>query len=220
VASNRFRRWSIERSGSRHGREVTLLTARAGQEAVSIEGGDATVTPAALAVVVVAANFCIEHTRAAILDAEFEWPDAAILLAGAPDDPRWLATAVRCGAKGAVPEGCASEELQRAADAVAEGELWFSRRTLREMLEIAMYASHLSVLDEMATEAGLTEREREVAELVVNGLSNKDIARRLKIAEPTVKVHVHHAFGKLHVRTRGELMVQTTIAPPPGTGRY
>lgn len=185
-----------------------------------MEGHESAATPSAPAVVVLAADSCIERTRAAILEAECEWPDAAILLAGAPRDPRWLATAVRCGAKGTVPEDCASEDLAHAADAVAAGELWFSRRTLREMLEIAMYASHLSALDELATEAGLTQREREVAELVVNGLCNKDIARRLQIAEPTVKVHLHHAFGKLHVRTRGELMVQTTIAPPPGAGKY
>lgn len=51
----------------------------------------------------------------------------------------------------------------------------------------------------------LSRREREVYELVCEGLSNGEIARRLFISEGTVKVHVHHVFDKLGIRSRTAL---------------
>lgn len=170
-------------------------------------------------VVVLQVDSSVNTAREAIRAVEAEWPGVAVLLTGAPEDPRWLTRAARSGAKGVVQVDSAPVELERAANAVTAGELWFSRRMMRRMLEVAVYESHLSALDELSSAAGLTEREREVAELVVHGLSNKEIARELAISEATVKIHLHHAFCKLHVRTRSELMVQTAIAPRVGTTR-
>ena len=50
----------------------------------------------------------------------------------------------------------------------------------------------------------LTRREREILELIDEGLSNKQIAQRLRIELPTVKNHVHHILGKLGVHRRAE----------------
>ena len=55
--------------------------------------------------------------------------------------------------------------------------------------------------------ARLTDREREVAALVCNGLPNKTVAQKLKVSEGTVKVHLHHIFQKLGVHGRAELPV-------------
>jgi DNA-binding CsgD family transcriptional regulator len=52
--------------------------------------------------------------------------------------------------------------------------------------------------------AALTRREREVLGLVSQGLSNRQIARTLWIAESTVKVHIRHVFEKLGVKSRTE----------------
>jgi DNA-binding CsgD family transcriptional regulator len=52
---------------------------------------------------------------------------------------------------------------------------------------------------------GLTVREREIASLMADGLSNHDIARRLVIAEGTVEVHVKHILGKLGFRSRAQV---------------
>jgi two-component system, NarL family, nitrate/nitrite response regulator NarL len=51
----------------------------------------------------------------------------------------------------------------------------------------------------------LTDREREVAALVCNGLSNKIVAQKLNVREGTVKTHLHHIFQKLGVQSRSEL---------------
>jgi len=51
----------------------------------------------------------------------------------------------------------------------------------------------------------LSAREREIAELICDGLSNKEIARHLQIAEGTVKIHLHNIYGKLELRKRTAL---------------
>jgi two-component system nitrate/nitrite response regulator NarP len=53
----------------------------------------------------------------------------------------------------------------------------------------------------------LTDREREVAALVCNGLPNKTVAQKLNVSEGTVKTHLHHIFQKLGVHGRAEMSV-------------
>jgi two-component system nitrate/nitrite response regulator NarL len=48
----------------------------------------------------------------------------------------------------------------------------------------------------------LTDRERQIISLVSEGLSNKEIGRRLNIADGTIKVHLHHIFQKLEISNR------------------
>ena len=52
----------------------------------------------------------------------------------------------------------------------------------------------------------LSKREQEVVLLVVEGLSNKEIGRRLKLAEGTVKVHLHNVYQKMSVNSRKSLV--------------
>ena len=53
----------------------------------------------------------------------------------------------------------------------------------------------------------LTSREREVILALAEGLSNKDVGRRLNLSEGTVKVHLHNLYGKLGVKNRTALTV-------------
>ena len=58
----------------------------------------------------------------------------------------------------------------------------------------------------------LTSRELEVAVLVAEGLSNKEIARRLDHSEDTVKIHLHNIYEKLGVRNRTSLAVRFSVS--------
>ena len=60
----------------------------------------------------------------------------------------------------------------------------------------------------------LTRREREIAELVASGLSNREIGSRLFISKRTVDAHVDHIFGKLEISSRIQLTVM--LREPPG----
>ena len=55
--------------------------------------------------------------------------------------------------------------------------------------------------------AELSQREQQVTTLVCDGLSNKEIARKLGVTEGTIKIHLHSIFVRLDVRSRIELMI-------------
>jgi DNA-binding NarL/FixJ family response regulator len=61
----------------------------------------------------------------------------------------------------------------------------------------------------------LTQRERQVWELVAHGLSNREIARRLTLSDNTVKFHVQHLFNKLGVKNRTEAALRHAKVEPP-----
>jgi DNA-binding CsgD family transcriptional regulator len=70
-------------------------------------------------------------------------------------------------------------------------------------------------------DAVLTPRQRDVFELIVQGMSNKEIARSLQLAEGTVKIHIKALFGKLGVRRRAAVAVAgTRLLPSLQRGRW
>ena len=83
-----------------------------------------------------------------------------------------------------------------------ERTMYIVARAGDESLVNAIGREPVSSADPVET---LSRREREVYELVCEGLSNGEIARRLFISEGTVKVHVHHVFDKLGIRSRTAL---------------
>ncbi len=100
------------------------------------------------------------------------------------------------GAYGVILKDTAPEVLVQALRRVARGQKLFplassDRTTSREQTAVA--EKSLTVL---------TERERQIMRLVSEGLSNKDIGRRLHIADGTIKVHLHHIFQKLEISNR------------------
>jgi len=70
----------------------------------------------------------------------------------------------------------------------------------------------LQLLDLLA-EAAPTERERQILEQIRRGASNKEIARTLDIAEPTVKIHVQHILRKLNLSSRVQAAVYAAQRP-------
>jgi two-component system, NarL family, nitrate/nitrite response regulator NarL len=114
-----------------------------------------------------------------------------------------------------VSEDASLDDLAAAIASIARGELLCSPRIAAKLFG-CLSERGTGAPDSASTKA-LTSREREVYECIRRGDSNKEIARRLNIAEPTVKNHVHHLLTKLAVRTRAQAVANGR--PPLGRGR-
>src|SRR5437763_14684518 len=102
------------------------------------------------------------------------------------------------GAHGLILKNVALEIFLKSLRHVADGRrLWplslSEQPALREQRNVANAENVLTVL---------TDRERQIMRLVSEGLSNKEIGRRLNIVDGTIKVHLHHIFQKLEISNR------------------
>lgn len=125
-----------------------------------------------------------------------------LVLTMSADDDSVLA-AMRAGASGYLVKGAAQAEIVRAISSVAAGEVIFGPAVARQVLaRITGDARTATPFPE------LTEREREVLELVARGESNAAISRRLAIADKTVRNHLSSIFAKLQVADRAQAIVR------------
>ena len=112
---------------------------------------------------------------------------------------------LRLGVKGLLSYSQASRELPRAAAEVAGGGHWIPREILTGFLESVLPELHGSQSLHPGTE--ISRREREVLDLLLENLSNKEIAAKLFVSERTVKFHVSNLLSKFGVQRRAELIV-------------
>ncbi len=105
--------------------------------------------------------------------------------------------AVQAGAQGYLLKGAPREELFRAVRTVAGGGVWIQPQVARTLV------GHVR-----GDADPLTPREREVLQLVAQGLANKQIAARLGITERTVKLHVSNILGKLGAANRTDAVTR------------
>jgi DNA-binding NarL/FixJ family response regulator len=113
------------------------------------------------------------------------------------------------GVIGYVPNTAASTDLVRLIVDIHGGEQVCSGRVAAELLRRIAVTERLGIGRKAPSPAlPLTRRERETAELIATGLSDKEIARRLNISLATAKLHVHNLLGKLNVQRRGQVVVR------------
>lgn len=136
-------------------------------------------------------------------------PHVAVLVLTMSDDDDSIFAAVRAGARGYVVKGARRGELIRAIRAVAAGEAIFGPGVAQRML--AWFARPRDGLD-AAPFPELTDREREILDLVAGGASNADITNRLVLSPKTVRNHITNIFSKLQVRDRAEAIVRAREA--------
>jgi two-component system NarL family response regulator len=139
----------------------------------------------------------IEATRAI----KRELPGVQVVLLTVSTDDADLVGGIRAGADGYLLKDITSERLLEALRALAQGEVPLSPTAARRIVAELRSATP----PRPAAAAGgprLSERERQVLHLVACGLDNREIADRLVVSEKTVKSHVRHVLGKLHVRNR------------------
>lgn len=111
--------------------------------------------------------------------------------------------ALRAGAGAFVAKVSAPAELFEAIRVVAKGEATVAPGMLKALLD-----RHFVGQVPSASPALCSPREREVLEAIGTGADNAQIARRLYMAEPTVRTHVQHLRSKLGARSRAQLVVR------------
>lgn len=121
-----------------------------------------------------------------------------LLLSHADDENECLRWIFR-GIWGLVPYEACQEQLVRAVRVLAEGQLWFPPAVIMRWMQ--MTSPPAAPWEKVP----LTRREREVMELVLRRLSNREIGSILHIRERTVKFHVGNILNKLQVESRHDL---------------
>jgi DNA-binding NarL/FixJ family response regulator len=123
-------------------------------------------------------------------------PDAAIMVFTVDMNARLAQSALRAGASGLIHAGMRPEQIIRALRLACAGKIVVSQSTVsRGLVE--------SLVVENPPDLGvLTPRQREILELVSEGLSNAQIAERLFLTESTIKQHLYAAYKLLNVRNR------------------
>ena len=117
-------------------------------------------------------------------------PNMAVLIFTAYSERSLLARGLESGAKGYILKEAPHDTLVRAIEKVAGGD---------SFIDPALMPAFLSGKDR---EDMLTAREREILQLLADGMSNADVAQRLFISQETVKSHVRHILAKLEADTR------------------
>lgn len=145
----------------------------------------------------------IEATRRIVRDS----PDVHVVVLTSFEDKRRILDALEAGAVGYLLKDADPTEIAVAVRAAVAGGSPLDPKAARVLLEAARRDSRPT--------ANLTPREREVLELVAEGLANKNIARRLGISERTVKSHLTSVFQAIGVvdRTQAALWARENLDP-------
>lgn len=132
-------------------------------------------------------------------------PACQVLILSMHADEAYIARALQAGAKGYLLKDSAGTDLLRAVSAVASGKRFFSTVIAQSMIEdYVRRVADSSVVDPYDS---LSDREREIFQLVAEGHSNKDVALILSISPATVETHRAHILQKLDVHNTAELVL-------------
>jgi DNA-binding NarL/FixJ family response regulator len=134
-----------------------------------------------------------------------ELQDVRVVVLTASEDDADLFEAVKSGARGYLPKNLEARELFGFLEGVLKDEPALTPNLARKVL--GEFAKGPAPEPEGAAGASLTDRERDVLDLLVQGItSNRDLAERLFVSENTVKYHLRNILYKLHLKNRAQVV--------------
>ncbi len=143
-------------------------------------------------------------------------PNIKVLIFTSRESEDDVFDSLSAGADGYIMKGANEEQMITAIKAVAEGTAWLDPAIARLVLSNVKRQTTTSASDTLPSSInknakntyGLTDREIEVLALIVEGLNNAQIAKRLVITLSTAKAHVHSILQKLYVTNRTQATIQ------------
>jgi DNA-binding NarL/FixJ family response regulator len=144
-----------------------------------------------------------------------EMPETNVVVLTASEEDADLFEAVKSGAQGFLPKDLEADQFFALLEGVAEGAPAFTPALARKLLQ---EFAQPTIVRESSLPTGLTDREREVLELLVQGVTtNRELAARLYVSENTVKYHLRNILDKLHLQNRAQVIAYAMrhgIVPP------
>ncbi len=132
-------------------------------------------------------------------------PEVRILILSMHSDEAYIIQALQAGARGYLLKDTADAELIDAVVAVTRGKSFFSPAVARVMLDdYVRRLQERGITDRYDT---LSEREREIFQLIVEGRTNKEIAEMLGVSPSTIETHRAHIMEKLDVHSAVEMVL-------------
>lgn len=128
-----------------------------------------------------------------------------VLVVSTSDDDDAVISVLRVGARGYLAKSVSGEELLRAIHVVANDGAVFCPVVASRL---SQYFTAVHDLPGRVAFPDLTDRERQILDLVARGYANRRIARKLVLAEKTVRNHISHIFAKLQVIDRTEAAIR------------
>ncbi|EST19012.1 response regulator [Streptomyces roseochromogenus] len=146
-------------------------------------------------------------------------PELACLMLTSFDDEDALLNAIMAGASGYVLKQIKGSDLVSAVRTVASGQSMLDPATTARLMRSLRTdpAETPSLPSELA---GLSPRERDILALIGDGLTNREIGRKLYLSEKTVKNHISRMLSKLGVQRRVQAAVLASHLEPRGSGEH
>ncbi|ACZ42025.1 two component transcriptional regulator, LuxR family [Thermobaculum terrenum ATCC BAA-798] len=133
-----------------------------------------------------------------------ELPEIKVVVLTASEEEEDLFEAIRSGASGYIIKNIDPDRFFELLEAAYQGEPALPPNLARKVLQ---EFAQPKIERKKRPDAELTDREREILELLVQGItSNKEIAERLFLSESTVKYHLHNILNKLHLQNRAQVV--------------
>ena len=134
-------------------------------------------------------------------------PTTKVLVLSGFFEEELLVEALEHGAKGYLQKISTRTDLVKAVRATHAGELWAQPKVLSQVLDSLLHKLTKPHFPVSELHSELTDREKEIVQRVVHGLTNKEIAAVLGISDLTVKTHLRNIFSKLHIGRRLQLLL-------------
>jgi two-component system NarL family response regulator len=140
------------------------------------------------------------------------FPRLKILMFGMSGEEKEFIAAIRRGAIGYLSKDSSTEDILEAVRALSRNEAVIPANMSLALVEFVSGVRTYPSRSPFERVGSLTPREHQLVPLIERGLTNKEIAGRLSISEQTVKNHIRSILGKLNVKSRSTILLQSVLA--------